>query len=122
MAMSGSLMPRPVQIGGHTRMAIGPTPMSAGLGYRMKISAGPPTTMAAGFDWRIMVGVGFPAMNGDRLGFHGGPAEIISDGLRCLRKAAAKSFMKVGQLPDMSTSSSESAQPITILSMCDSSA
>src|SRR5437588_11578201 len=101
MAMSGSLMPRPVQIGGHTRMAIGPTPTSAGPGYRMKISAGPPTTMAAGSDWRIMVGVGFPAMNGGRPGFHGGRAEIISGGLRYLRKAAVKSSMKVSPLPDM---------------------
>src|SRR5437660_11413541 len=101
MAMSGSLMPRPVQTGDRTRMAIGLTPMSAGPGYRMKISAGPPTTMAAGSDWRIMVGAGFPAMNGDRLGFHGGPAEIISGGLPCLRKGAAKSFVKVGQVLDM---------------------
>src|SRR6266496_4985541 len=97
MAMSGSLKPRPMQTGDRTRMAIGLTSMSDGLGYRMKISAGRPITMAAGSDWRIMVGVGFPAMNGDRPGFHGGPAEIISDGHRCLRKAAAKSFMKVGQ-------------------------
>src|SRR5947207_814937 len=95
MAMSGSLMLRPVQNGDRTRMAIGLTPMSAGPGYRMKISAGPPTTMAAGSDWRIMVGAGFPAMNGDRPGFHGGPAEIISAGLRCLRKDRADSVMNV---------------------------
>src|SRR5438046_10618632 len=94
MAMSGSLMPRPAQIGGHTRMAIGPTPMSAGLGYPMKISAGPPTTMAAGSDWRIMVGVGFPAMDGDRPGFHGVRAGIISDGHRCRRQLAAESCRK----------------------------
>src|SRR5207244_11989909 len=107
MAMSGSLRPRPVQIGGHTRMAIGPTPMSAGLGYPMKISAGPPTTMAAGSDWRIVVGVGFPAMHGDGLGFHGGRAEIVLDGLCCVRKVAVKLCMEVGQLLDMSMSSSD---------------
>src|SRR4030095_10639682 len=71
MAMSGSLMPRPVRTGGHTRMAIGPTPTSAGPGYHMKISAGPPTTMAAGSNWRIMVGVGVPAMDWELPGVHG---------------------------------------------------
>ena len=86
MATSGSLMPRPTRIGGRTRMATGPTPMSAGLGCRMRISAGPPITTVAGSDWKTMAGAGFPAMNGDRPGSPGGPAEIILAGLRYRRQ------------------------------------
>src|SRR6266446_2325127 len=97
MAMSGSPMLRPAQIGDHTRMAIGLTLTSAGLGYRTKISVGRPITTVAGSGSRTTAGAGFPDMNGDRLGSHGEPAEIMSAGLRCLRTAAAKSFMKVGR-------------------------
>src|SRR6266850_8118462 len=122
MAMSGSLMPRPAQIGDHTRMAIGPTLTSAGLGYRTKISVGPHITMVAGFGSRTTVGAGFPDMNGDRLGSHGEPAEIMSAGLRCLRRAAVKSFMKVGQSLDVPMSISESGLAITTSSMCALSA
>src|ERR1700745_3641235 len=100
MAMSGSLMQRPARIGDHTRMAIGPTPTSAGPGYRTKISVGRPITMAAGSGSRTTVGAGFPDMNGDRPGSHGEPVEIMSAGLRCRRRAAVKSFMRVGQLLD----------------------
>src|SRR5205814_1971972 len=101
MAMSGSPMLRPARIGDHTPMAIGPTPTSAGLGYRMKISVGRPITMVAGSGSRTTVGAGFPDMNGDRPGSHGEPAEIMSAGLRCLRRPAVKSFMKVGQSLDV---------------------
>src|SRR2546423_15156150 len=97
MAMSGSLMPRPAQIGDHTRMAIGPTLTSAGLGYRTKISVGPPITMVAGSGSRTTVGAGFPDMNGDRLGSHGEPAGIMSAGGRCLRGPAAKSVFEAGR-------------------------
>src|SRR5260370_31881826 len=101
MAMSGSLMPRPARIGDHTRMAIGPTLTSAGLGYRTKISVGRPTTMVAGSGSRTTVGAGSPDMNGDRLGSHGEPAEIMSAGLRCLLRPAVKSFLKIGPSPDV---------------------
>src|SRR5437660_6763063 len=108
MAMSGNPMLRPTRIGDHTRMAIGPTLTSAGLGYRTKISVGPPITMVAGSGSRTTVGAGFPDMNGDRLGSHGEPAEIMSAGLRCLGRAAAKSFVKVGRSLDAPMSISES--------------
>src|SRR6266853_5756398 len=104
MAMSGSPMLRPTRIGDPTRMAIGPTPMSAGLGYRTRISVGRPITMVAGSGVRITAGAGFQDMNGDRRGFHGEPVEIMLAGIHCLRKAAAKSFMKVGQAHHVSMS------------------
>src|SRR5438045_9096292 len=87
MAMSGSLMPRPAQIGDHTRMVIGPTLRSAGLGYRTKISVGPPITMVAGSGSRTTVGAGFPDMNGDRPGSSCEPVDLMSAGLRCLLSA-----------------------------------
>src|SRR5437764_12841086 len=97
MAMSGSLMPRPAQIGDHTRMAIGPTLTSAGLGYRTKISVGPPITMVAGSGSRTTVGAGFTDMNGDQLGSHGEQAEIMSAELSCHRWTSEKDVMIVGR-------------------------
>src|SRR5689334_8195677 len=101
---SGSQMPRPTRTGGRIRTATGLTPMSAGHGYRMRISAGPLITTAAGFDWKIMVGAGFQAMNGDRPGYHGGPGEITLAGRRYRRREAANSSTKVDQSTDMSMS------------------
>src|SRR5207244_1043854 len=113
MAMSGSPMLRPTRIGDHTRMAIGPTLTSAGLGYRTKISVGRPITMVAGSGLRITAGAGFPDMNGDRPGSHGEPAEIMLAGLPCLRRAVVKSFMKVGQSLDVPMSISGSSLATT---------
>src|SRR5438045_5054156 len=111
--MFGNLTPRAIRSGGRTRTDIGPIPMSAGLGFRMRISAGQPIITAAGFAWKIMDGVGSLVMSGDRPGFRGGQAEITWVGLHYLRQAAAKSYTKAGQLPNMSTSILESARPIT---------
>src|SRR6516225_8521128 len=96
-ATSGSLMPRRTRIGGRTRMATGLTPMSAGHGYRMRISAGPLITMAAGFDWKIMVGAGFPVMNGDRPGCPGGRAGTTSVGHLCRPQEVGRSPTKADQ-------------------------
>src|ERR1700747_645380 len=111
--MYGGLMQRPAQIGDRTRMAIGPIPTSAGPGYRTKISVGQPITMAAGSGSRTTAGAGAPDMNGDRPGSHGEPAEIMSAGLRCLQRAAVKSFMKVGQSLDVPMSISGSGLATT---------
>src|SRR5690242_17351059 len=102
-------MPRPTRTGGRIRMATGLTPMSAGHGYRMRISAGPLITTAAGFDWKTTVGAGFPAMSGDRPGYHGGLAEITLVG-RPYRPPdhAARSSTKADQSVDMSMSILES--------------
>src|SRR2546430_17105349 len=94
MAMSGSLMPRPAQIGDHTRMAIGPTLTSAGLGYRTKISVGRPITMVAGSGLRITAGGWFPDMNGDRPGAHGEPAGSTSAWVSFLPRDAVKTANK----------------------------
>src|SRR6202030_1921881 len=116
MAMSGSPMQRPAHIGEHTRMAVGPTLTSAGLGYRTKISVERPITTVAGSGSRTKLGAGFPDINGDRPGSHGEPAEIMSAALRCLRRPAVKSFMKVGQSLDVPMSISGSGLATTISS------
>src|SRR6185437_4075935 len=89
------------------------TPMSAGHGYPMRISAGPLITTAAGFDWKTMAGAGFPVMNGDRPGYLGGLAEITLVGRLYRPQEAAKSSTKAAQSADMSMSISESGRPTT---------
>src|SRR4051795_435380 len=81
-----------ILIGGHTRMVTGPTPTSAGPGFRMRISAGPRIIMDDGCAWKARAGFGFRDMNGGQPGFPGEQVVIMSAGRRCLRRGSM--FMK----------------------------
>src|SRR5205823_7454425 len=99
-------------------MATGPTPMTVGHGFLMKISAGQPTITGAGLTWLITAGSGFPAAIwiGGRLGFPGEPVAITLAGRPC-RRAGRELFIQEGLSALAWTSSSISVRPITILSM-----
>src|SRR5438046_9191401 len=96
-------------------MATGPTPMTVGHGFLMKISAGQPTITGAGLTWLITAGSGFPAAIwiGGRLGFPGEPVATMSDGRPC-RRAGRELFIQEGLSALAWTSSSISVRPITI--------
>src|SRR6266545_2660009 len=96
-------------------MAIGLTPMWAGHGFLMRISAGRPTTMAAGLTWPTTAGSGSPAMtlNGDQPGCPGELEAIMSAGRRCHR-AVPESPMRAGPLAAAWTSNWISVRLITI--------
>src|ERR1700751_2086003 len=72
--------------GARTAMDIGLTQIEAGLGFRMRSSAGRPITTGVGRDGLTSVGFGFPARDGIRPGAPGAKATITSVGPHCPRK------------------------------------
>src|SRR5438046_8326747 len=100
-----------------TRMVTGPTPMTDGHGFRMKISVGQLITTVVGPGWLITAGFGSLATTsiGARRGFPGEPAVTMSAG-RLYRRAARA--LSMGDSPSalVLTSSSTSVPNITTLS------
>src|SRR5205814_9102758 len=99
-------------------MATGPTPMTVGHGFLMKISAWQPTITGAGLTWLITAGSGFPAAIwiGGRPGIPGEPVATMSAGRPC-RRAGRASFIQEGLASLGWTPSPIWVRPITRLSM-----
>src|SRR5205814_2806515 len=99
-------------------MATGPTPMTVGHGFLMKISAWQPTITGAGLTWLITAGSGFPAAIwiGGRLGFPGEPVATMWDGRLC-RRAGRELFFQEGLSALAWTSSLITVRPFKILSL-----